>query len=96
MANESPAAFFNKITMPKGWKFIGRNDFDRSHGAIIQLTHDTWLRIFVLTDTCKGGIVEKKFDKAIRQFTYRCMVHNKSAEQLNEFIKTYYNEQSQK
>lgn len=96
MANESPAAFFNKITILKGWKFIGRNDFDRSHGAIIQITHDTWLRIFVLTDTCKGGIVEKKFDKAIRQFTYRCMVHNKSADQLNEFIKTYYNEQSQK
>lgn len=96
MADKSSTAFFNKITMPKGWKFIGRNDFESSHGAIIQITHDTWLRIFMITDTGKGGIVEKKFDKASRQFKYRCMINNKSAENLNEFINTYYNEPAQK
>lgn len=82
--------------MLPGWTYCGRNDFDRSHGAIVQLTHDTWLRIFFINDQGTGGIVEKKFDATSRQFLYQCIINNKTAEQLNDFINLTFNEQTSK
>lgn len=94
MAEESPSAFFDKIKMLRGWRYIGRNDFDRSLGAVVQIADYTWLRIFVLTNTLKGGIVEKTFNPAIRRWEYRCVIHNKTPDQLNEYIKLTYYEQT--
>lgn len=89
MADEA-TSFFNQIKMLRGWKFIGRNNFEGSMGAVVQITPDTWLRIFYLIDSGKGGIVEKQFDPIKRAYNFRCVIHNKSADQLNEFILNHY------
>ncbi len=89
MADEA-TSFFNKIKMLPGWKYVGRNNFEGSTGAVVQVAPDTWLRIFYLTDSGKGGIVEKQFDPIKRAYKLRCLIHNKTAQQLNEFIISHY------
>lgn len=82
--------FFNQIKMLPGWKYVGRNNFDGSMGAVVQVAPETWLRIFYLTYSDKGGIVEKQFDPIKRAYKLRCLIHNKTARQLNEFITSHY------
>lgn len=86
-------AFFDKIIIQRGWSVLGRKDFDGSVGAVIKISEELTLRIFVLTTSGKGGIAEKRFNRAKREFQYKCLISNKTAEEINEYLtKNYKND----
>lgn len=84
------SSFFDKIKMGKRWEFIKRHDLELSSGAIVKIAPDSYLRIFEMNGTGKGGIVEKKFSQATRKFEYKCLIQNKDANEINEFITNNY------
>ena len=79
-------AFFDKIRMPKGWTYLGKRDLDASLGAVVKVSPELILRIFEMTGSGKGGIVEKRYMPERREFKYKCLIQNKTPDEINEFI----------
>ena len=69
-------------------KYIGQKDIDCSVGAVLQVAEFVWLRVFLENEN-KGGVVEKKYNHARRKFEYSCLISNKSADVVNEFLSNY-------
>ena len=82
-------SFFDKITVPAKWKYLGRKDIGNCIGVVLQISYDVSVRVYYLGKD-KGGIVEKRYDDKIRNFRYTCVIDNKRAEELNEFINNKY------
>lgn len=88
-------AFFGKLKIPDHWKFVGNvhvieNDIIFTLGRLYKDMHTQGkglkhYRVFWNAFSDRGGIVEKFFiDFGDEKKT--CLVWNKTAEQLNEFI----------
>lgn len=94
--------FFEKLVVPKEWKFMGWNNVvDTQLGLLsvgklfrdlrtngIGLMH---YRVFFMTFSTRGGICSKRFIDFGKEKKF-CEVTNKTVEKLNEFIKEKYGE----
>lgn len=83
-------SFFDKIKMLPGWRFMGRKDLESSKGAIVQVSDELKLRIFEMTGSGKGGIVEKRYNPTKREFQLKCVIQNATPDAINEFINKNY------
>lgn len=96
--NELCNAFFATVAVPSAWKHEGLKVVKTDNGEVVSVGHvflDTrtngvktkHYRVFFHAYSEKGGIVEKLVNDE-----YNCLISNKTAEQLNEFIKTLQND----
>lgn len=85
-------SFFDAIALPGGWVFVGRKDVPGSIGAVVKVSPFVTLRIFQLSGSGKGGIVEKRYNEKTRSFDYKCVIQNKTVDEINEFITKHYNQ----
>ena len=92
--------FFEKLMIPKDWKFMGwSNVVDEQHGILSvgkayrdMRTRGTDLkdyRVFFHTFSTKGGLVSKSLVD-FGKYKRLCEVSNKTVEQLNEYIHSKY------
>ena len=92
--------FFEKLMIPKDWKFMGwSNVVDEQHGILSvgkayrdMRTRGTDLkdyRVFFHTFSTKGGLVSTSLVD-FGKYKRLCEVSNKTVEQLNEYIHSKY------
>jgi hypothetical protein len=77
--------FFPLLNIPIYWKRVGRNDVPDSIGVVYDNRKDTIYRVFFNINSELGGIVERKRTEQGRQ-VYKCLISNKSAEDINVYI----------
>lgn len=78
--------FFDQIKFKPGWKYLGRKDNETTTGAVVQTAPGITIRVYHYTGTNKGGIVQKTFDPERRQPVYKCLIDNKTPDELNHYI----------
>jgi hypothetical protein len=89
--------FFDSLKVPPEWKFLkpdraqwGNEIY--SVGAVFLDTRTRGFdvkryRVFICSTSGKGGICEIAVDRKTGKYSLSCLISNKTAEQLNEFIK---------
>jgi len=95
--------FFEKLVVPKEWKFMGWNNaIENPSGVLLsvgKLFRDMrtsglnlmHYRVFFNSFSCMGGIVSKTVID-FGKYKYHCEVSNKTVDKLNEFVNDRYGE----
>lgn len=90
--DETQLQFFMNLIIPEHWKFLGDKNWDCgnghfSYGKVYEVKRGVIWRICFYTPAHRGGICEK--DTRVNPPKYSCILSNKQAPGVNEFIEHY-------
>jgi len=92
--DETPEEFFNAIKVPKEWRWLG-NSSKATLGKLYQIKPGLVARLWFDTVNKRGGIGTRKDDWP-RKPAYNCLVSNKQASGINEFLENYKPDEDEK
>lgn len=95
--------FFASLAVPKSWKLRGKANIIDAEGKVLSKGYvfrdmNTTgydlkdYRIWVLISSGKGGITEKTVSEVDSKPVYKCVIDNKVVGEINEYIKSRYDE----
>lgn len=83
--DETPEEFFSRVRLPADWKLLGNSSCEGSLGKVYQVKAGVVARLWFDT-ICKRGGIGQRTDDWPHKPKYECIVSNKQAIALNEWI----------